>query len=80
MHLLPKMNFPNELKLADITPPSEKGDVTNVENYRPISVLPAVSKIYERIMQKQISSFIEKHLSPYLCGYRKGYNAQHALI
>ena len=72
--------FPNELKLADITPTFKKGDVTHVENYRPISVLPAVSKIYERIMQKQISSYIEKHLSPYLCGYRKGYNAQHALV
>ena len=31
-------------------------------------------------MQNQISSHIEKHLSPFLCGYRKGYSAQHALI
>ena len=39
-----------------------------------------VSKIYERIMQKQILEYIDKHLSPHLCGYRKGYSKQTALI
>ena len=72
--------FPNELKLADINPVFKKDDATNVKNYRPISVLPAVSKIFERLMLKQISLHLEDHLSPFLCGYRKGYNAQHALI
>ena len=72
--------FPNELKLADITPIFKKDDATSVKNYRPVSVLPAVSKIYERVIQRQIVSHIDKRLSPYLCGYRKGYNAQYALI
>ena len=72
--------FPNELKLADITPTFKKDDATLVKNYRPVSVLPAVSKIYERIIQKQITSHIDKYLSPYMCGYRKGFNAQHALV
>ena len=31
-------------------------------------------------MQKQITAYMEEHLSQYLCGYRKGFNAQHALI
>ena len=31
-------------------------------------------------MQKQMNDFIEKHLSPHLCGYRKGYNCQYALL
>ena len=53
---------------------------TLVNNYRPISVLPVVSKIFERIIQKQINEFMEKHLSPYLYGYRKGYNCQYALL
>ena len=70
--------FPNELKLADIKPVFKKCDPTIVQNYRPISVLPAVSKIFERL--KQISLHIEDHFSPFLCGYRKGYKAQHALI
>ena len=72
--------FPEELKVADITPTFKKGDATCVKNYRPVSVLPAVSKIYERIIHKQITNHIEKYLSPYLCGYRKGFNTQYALI
>ena len=51
-----------------------------IKNYRPDSVLPAISKIYEKLMQRQINYYITDHLSPYLCGYRKSYNAQQALV
>ena len=47
--------FSKNLKLADASPVFKKKDKTFVENYRPVSVLPTVSKIFERIMQKQIS-------------------------
>ena len=46
--------FPNNLKLADVTPVFKKEDASLLKNYRPVSVLSVVSKIYERIMQKQI--------------------------
>ena len=72
--------FPNNLKLADMTPVFKKEDTSLLKKYRPVSVLPVVSKIYERIMQKQILEYIDKHLSPHLCGYRKGYSTQTALI
>ena len=72
--------FPDRLKVADITPIFKKDDATNVKNYRPVSVLPAVSKIFERVIQKQLITHIDEHLSPYMCGYRKGYSAQHALV
>ena len=72
--------FPNELKLADISPLHKKLENIYKENYRPVSLLPVVSKIFERLMLKQIKPYMDKHLSPYLCGYRKGYNAQYALI
>ena len=49
--------FPDELKLADITPTYKKEDPTNTKNYRPISVLPTVSKIFERLIQKTIIIF-----------------------
>ena len=49
-------------------------------NYRPVNFLPPVSKIYEKLLQKQINNYIENNLSPYLFGYRKGYSTQHALI
>ena len=78
--ILGKFYFPNKLKLADITPVYKKKDPTLVENYRPVSVLPSFSKIFERIIQKQFSSYVDKFLSPYLCGYRKGFNTQYALL
>ena len=49
-------------------------------NFRPLSVLPTVSKIFERIMQKQVSDYIGKFVSPFLCGYRKGFSTQYALL
>ena len=72
--------FPDKLKLADITPVFKKEDTTQAKNYRPVSVLPTVSKIFERLMHNKMTTYIDKHLSTYLCGYRKGYNAQYALI
>ena len=43
-------------------------------------ITPAGSKIFERILQKQMNIFIEKYLSPFLCGYRKGYCAQYVVM
>ena len=64
----------------DVTLVFKKEDASLLKNYRPVSVLPVVSKIYERIMQKQILEYIDKHLSLHLCGYRKRYSMQAALI
>ena len=72
--------FSSQLKLADITPLHKKLETINKENYRPVSLLPVVSKLFERLMQKQMIVYIDKFLSPYLCGYRKGFNTQYALI
>ena len=73
-------NFPNELKKEDITSLFKNDDAFAKKNYRPITVLPAMSKIYERIISSQIICYINDILSPYLCAYRKGYNTQHALL
>ena len=54
--LILNKKFPQKLKIADITPVCEKDDSTKMKNYRPVSVLPALSKIFERLMQKQITS------------------------
>ena len=72
--------FPNDLKFANVTPIFKKDENINKENYRPISILPSISKIFERSMFKQITIFIEHKVSQYLCGFRKGYNTQHALL
>ena len=51
---------------------------TKVKNYRPVSVLPTVSKIFEQLMQKQKSEYINHLLSPFLCGYVKRFSTQTA--
>ena len=73
-------SFPDELKLADIVPVHKKDDTTSKLNYRPISLLPTVSKVFERLIKKQIEPFINTWLSKFLCGFRKGYNPQYAIL
>ena len=72
--------FPTKLKLADINPIFKQFEHILVKNYRPVSILPVISKIFERLMQKQINAYVDKYLSPHLCGYRKGYSSQYALL
>ena len=73
-------NFPNSLKTADITPIHKEKEKTNKKNYRPVSVLPILSKLYEGNMNEEIFTYVEKFLSPYLFGYRKGHGTQHCLL
>ena len=75
-----KQYLPQNLKLADVTSDFKKKDPTLAENCRPASLLLTISKVFERIIQKQLSTHIELFLSPYLCGYRKGFSTQIALI
>ena len=77
--IIENKKFPSKLKYADITPIFQKLECVTKENYRPVSILPVVSKVFERIMQNQMRVYVEKYLSPFLCGFRKGYNTQYAL-
>ena len=72
--------FPKELKARDISSLFNKEDAFIKKNYRPITVLPSASKIYERMMQDKMIPFVQSFLSPLLCGFREGYGTQHALI
>ena len=63
--------FPDELKCADVTSLPKSGPTNTRTNFRPISVLPTVSKLFERIMDKQIVTYITPFLSSLLCGFRK---------
>jgi len=72
--------FPFTLKLAEIKPTFKKDDRWNKENYRPVSILPVVSKVFEKIVYAQISTYFNPILSPIQCGFRKGHSAQHCLL
>ena len=77
---IPESDFPNELKAGDISSLFKKDDSFSKNNFRPITVLSSVSKIFERLMYEHVMPFVECFLSPLLCGFRKGYNTQHALL
>ena len=72
--------FPLDLKIADVTPIHKKKSKSSKDNYRPVSILPNISKIYERCLFDQMETFFENILSKYQCGFRKRHNAQHCLI
>ena len=72
--------FPDKLKLADLGLLPKGDEKTSKKNDIPISLLPAVSKIFERIMETQLGSFVNEKLFECMSGYRKGYNTQYALM
>ena len=75
-----KSVFPSDLKLADVTPVYKKKSKNSKDNYRPVSILSNISKIYERCIYDQIQLFFDSVLSKYQCEFRRGYNPQHCLV
>ena len=72
--------YPTSLKMADVIPIHKKDEKTLAKNYRPVSLIPVVSKLFERNMYIEIIDFIEKSLSPFLFGFRKGHSTQQCLV
>ena len=72
-------DFPTLLKIAAILPFYKKNERSHKNNYRPVSVLSALSKIFGKVLQNQILEFINDILSTYVSAYRKGYSTQHVL-
>lgn len=74
--------FPNQLKIAKITPIYKSGDKSNINNYRPISVLPFFSKIFEKLMFNRVTEYLKKHclLSPSQFGFQQGLSTYMALL
>ena len=72
--------FPNNLKNANIIPTFKKKERMHKTNYRPISILPTLSKVYEKVIYHQIYKYFNNIFSKYLCGFRKGHSTQHSLL
>ena len=77
-----KTVYPNALKTARVTPCHKSGALDVIDNYRPISVLPVFSKIFEKLTLNRMISFIEKHdiLTKCQFGFRKGRSTTQAII
>ena len=72
--------FPDLLKLAEITPIHKKEDPFDKDNYRPISILPLISKVFETIIYSQVYSYIQEYSNPLLYGFQQGHGTQHRLF
>lgn len=74
--------FPASLKLAVVTPVFKSGDASNLNIYRPISVLQTISKIFEKIIGKRVFNFLnsDKFFNENQFGFLPNKNVDQALI
>lgn len=72
--------FPEKLKISIVTPLYKKGNHLDPVNYRPITLVPVMSKVFERAIQTRLNEFLVKHkiLRPEQYGFRKGSSTTHA--
>ena len=74
--------YPDCLKVAKVTPLFKGGDRTDVNCYRPISLLPSIGKLLENVIAEQTIEHFETHdlFSDKQYGFRKGFNTEYALL
>ena len=74
--------FPTEWKTAKVIPLLKKGDPLNPQNYRPVAILPVISKILEKVVFCQIVQYMEENklLHPNHHGFRSGHSTTTCLI
>ena len=67
-------NFSHNFKFEEVTPVYKKESRNNRTNYRPVGILPNLSKVFENILYKQVSRFFEIIFSKYQTGLQKGFS------
>ena len=75
-------HFPGFLKVARVTPVFKDGDPAQFGNYRPISVLSVISKVFERAIQVRLLSFLKRQGSILATqyGFRRGHSTYMAIL
>ena len=74
--------FPNEWKIANVSPLLKTGSKPELGNYRPISVLPLVSKIFQKYFYRQLYHYLQDNslLNMYQSGFRSMHNTLTVLL
>jgi hypothetical protein len=74
-------NVPNKLKIARVIPLYKNGDKSKLTNYRPISILPSISKIFERAVINRLNKYLQQHsiLNNSQHGFRSSHNVNTAI-
>ena len=78
-HSINNSTLPEQLKWADVKPVFKKNSRNVKENYRPVSILPNISKIYERCLYAQLYDYFDVIFSRNQCGFRKGFSVVNCL-
>lgn len=73
-------NFPSSLKVQNVTPLHKDDDRSLKKNYRGVSILYLLSKIFEKELNEQICEYMDQFLSDFLFGYRPGFGTQYCLV
>ena len=73
--------YPNMLKIAKVTAIHKGGDRSDADNFRPISVLSQINKVFEKLIHKRILSFLERYkiISKQQFGFRKQHSTSHSI-
>ena len=72
--------FRDGAKLAEVTSIYKKENPLNAKNYRPVSILTTLSKVFEKLIHTQFQAFTNTILNPKMSAFRAGYSCQHVLL
>ncbi len=77
-----RVTYPESLKIAKVIPLYKTGNVGSVANYRPISLLPLLNKIFEKLLFVRLNNFLESCniISQNQFGFRKAKYTQRATL
>ena len=75
-------HYPQNMKIARVVPIHKEGNINDVNNYRPISVLTQFNRIFERIISKRLMNFFEcnKTITNKQFGFLKKHSTEHAIL
>ena len=72
--------YPSRWKMGQVTPLFKKNDELSKENYRPVTVLPALNNVFEKLLASQLDQFYSEILSDYISAYRRHYSCETSLM
>jgi len=74
--------FPDDLKLAKVVPIYKTGNKQIVSNYRPISILSSITKMFKKLIHKRLNAFFCKHavIAQTQYGFRSGLSTMNAVL
>ena len=68
--------FPDDFKMAGVTPSFKEGEKGDVSNYRPISILRTVARVFEKLLYNQLHQYLVQH--NVLCSDQWGFRSLHS--